>query len=427
MLLASHHGGRGMTKFGFKIRTRSGLVVDNLLIPGKDQADAQRKLNQIYRHCEILESKSVQQAARDESMDMDGIISLISRQGTIQLGIDRLHRDIRFLPIAQDLDLERPATAVPRELLKFRYGMNGLPVDSYQLVAFFQAGLVGGIPGFHGGELNFTPPIPTGGATGAIVGRRSDHGVEPFALALNRQVHRPVSAGHGFQANIFPSRVALAIQFHDAVAILNPGFGGRRIRRHMTDDGLHILVGDLLVLDHEQSGEQANREHHVHEGAGEGDNSPLPAGLGQEAARIGDILIARLLACHLDVAAQQEQREFILRLTAPKAEQTRPETETEGLYFYIEVAGCPKMSQLVDQNHDPDQDQPPKNVFKNLHISLSRDRASIGTRCYQLARQSAGPFVDFENLAYRPGPPDGDSGQGLVHYFEYRQKADFSL
>lgn len=80
MLLASHHGGRGMTKFGFKIRTRSGLVVDNLLIPGKDQADAQRKLNQIYRHCEILESKSVQQAARDESMDMDGIISLISRQ-----------------------------------------------------------------------------------------------------------------------------------------------------------------------------------------------------------------------------------------------------------------------------------------------------------------------------------------------------------
>jgi hypothetical protein len=33
-----------MMKFGFKIRTRSGLVVDNLLIPGRDQADAERKL-----------------------------------------------------------------------------------------------------------------------------------------------------------------------------------------------------------------------------------------------------------------------------------------------------------------------------------------------------------------------------------------------
>ena len=60
-----------MLKYGFKIRTRSGLVVDNLLIPGKDQADAERKLSQIYRNCEILESKSVQMAGRDESMDME--------------------------------------------------------------------------------------------------------------------------------------------------------------------------------------------------------------------------------------------------------------------------------------------------------------------------------------------------------------------
>ena len=75
------HGSRGMMKFGFKIRTRSGLVVDNLLIPGKDQADAERKLNQIYRNCEILETKTVQQtSAREETMDIDGIISLISHQ-----------------------------------------------------------------------------------------------------------------------------------------------------------------------------------------------------------------------------------------------------------------------------------------------------------------------------------------------------------
>jgi hypothetical protein len=80
MLLVSQQGSRGMTKYGFKIRTRSGLVVDNLSIPGRDQADAERKLIQIYRHCEILESKSVQTLVRDECMDMDGIISLIARQ-----------------------------------------------------------------------------------------------------------------------------------------------------------------------------------------------------------------------------------------------------------------------------------------------------------------------------------------------------------
>ena len=80
MLLAHHQEHRGMMKFGFKIRTRGGMVVDNLMIPGRDQAEAEKKLQQIYRYCGILEAKPVQQQAREESMDMDGIISLISRQ-----------------------------------------------------------------------------------------------------------------------------------------------------------------------------------------------------------------------------------------------------------------------------------------------------------------------------------------------------------
>lgn len=69
-----------MMKYGFKIRTRAGMVVDNLMIPGRDQAEAERKLQQIYRYCEILEAKPVEQSVKEESMDMDGIISLISRQ-----------------------------------------------------------------------------------------------------------------------------------------------------------------------------------------------------------------------------------------------------------------------------------------------------------------------------------------------------------
>jgi hypothetical protein len=80
MLLAHHQEHRSVLKFGFKIRTRGGMVVDNLMIPGRDQAEAEKKLQQIYRYCEILEAKPVQQQAREESMDMDGIISLISRQ-----------------------------------------------------------------------------------------------------------------------------------------------------------------------------------------------------------------------------------------------------------------------------------------------------------------------------------------------------------
>jgi hypothetical protein len=42
-------------KYGFRIRTRSGLIVDNLLIHGRDELDAERKLRQMYQYCKILE------------------------------------------------------------------------------------------------------------------------------------------------------------------------------------------------------------------------------------------------------------------------------------------------------------------------------------------------------------------------------------
>jgi hypothetical protein len=42
-------------KYGFSIRTRTGLIVNNLLIHGRDEVDAERKLRQMYQHCRILQ------------------------------------------------------------------------------------------------------------------------------------------------------------------------------------------------------------------------------------------------------------------------------------------------------------------------------------------------------------------------------------
>ena len=44
-----------IVKYGFRIRTRTGLIVDKLLIHGRDEIDAERKLRQMYQHCKILE------------------------------------------------------------------------------------------------------------------------------------------------------------------------------------------------------------------------------------------------------------------------------------------------------------------------------------------------------------------------------------
>jgi hypothetical protein len=54
-------------KFRFRIRTRSGVLVDNLSIHGRDEIEARRKLLQMYNGCEILETRSLPTILRGAS------------------------------------------------------------------------------------------------------------------------------------------------------------------------------------------------------------------------------------------------------------------------------------------------------------------------------------------------------------------------
>lgn len=66
-------------KYGFRIRTRSGAVVDNLLIFGRDNMDAERKLRQIYAGCEILESRRLAvRSLRRGAATRDDVTDLLS-------------------------------------------------------------------------------------------------------------------------------------------------------------------------------------------------------------------------------------------------------------------------------------------------------------------------------------------------------------
>ena len=47
-----------MLKFAFSIVTREGQRVSRIVIAGRDQADAERKLLQMYRHCTVMECES---------------------------------------------------------------------------------------------------------------------------------------------------------------------------------------------------------------------------------------------------------------------------------------------------------------------------------------------------------------------------------
>ena len=66
-------------KYSFRIRTRSGSVVENLLIYGKDEQDAERRLRQIYLGCEIVETKRLLvPVQRSNPVTYEEVVDLIS-------------------------------------------------------------------------------------------------------------------------------------------------------------------------------------------------------------------------------------------------------------------------------------------------------------------------------------------------------------
>jgi hypothetical protein len=67
-----------MIRFGFNIRTRSGQRVDNIHIMAASQADAERRLRQMYLHCEIIECREQSVPRRLDTLDVEGVIGLIS-------------------------------------------------------------------------------------------------------------------------------------------------------------------------------------------------------------------------------------------------------------------------------------------------------------------------------------------------------------
>lgn len=69
-----------MTKFDFSVKTRNGSKIVSVVIAAPDQAEAERRLRQMYRDCEILscEVKQTEDKVRP-SASLEDILSLISK------------------------------------------------------------------------------------------------------------------------------------------------------------------------------------------------------------------------------------------------------------------------------------------------------------------------------------------------------------
>lgn len=69
-----------MYKYVFRIRARSGMVVENLTVQARDRLEAEKKLEQIYRNCEFLDCREVAAPAVTEGVDFESVLSMINRQ-----------------------------------------------------------------------------------------------------------------------------------------------------------------------------------------------------------------------------------------------------------------------------------------------------------------------------------------------------------
>lgn len=68
-----------IAKYLFRIRTRNGVVVENLSIFGRDEAEARRKLCRIYHHCEVLACRMQRPspAGRNGPLNYEDVVDLI--------------------------------------------------------------------------------------------------------------------------------------------------------------------------------------------------------------------------------------------------------------------------------------------------------------------------------------------------------------
>lgn len=67
-----------MNRYGFNIKTKQGQRVENISIMAISQAEAERRLRQMYHQCEVLECRQQSVPRRVDTLDVEGVIGMIS-------------------------------------------------------------------------------------------------------------------------------------------------------------------------------------------------------------------------------------------------------------------------------------------------------------------------------------------------------------
>ena len=76
-----------MVRYRFNIRTRSGQRVDNIQIMAATECDAERRLRQMYHHCEIIDCHVKMAHTPADPLDLEGVIAIISNEPSLSASL----------------------------------------------------------------------------------------------------------------------------------------------------------------------------------------------------------------------------------------------------------------------------------------------------------------------------------------------------
>ena len=161
-----------------------------------------------------------------------------------------------------------------------------------------------------------------------------------------------IGTEHHFGIDLFPCGILYAVDSGDAIAHLQSRFGRRRV---WFDPGNHcglIHVYRIFEVDHVDHGEQADGQQDVHGWPGNGDDETMPAGVRHELGRVACPCVHRVLAAHLDVTAQRNGGDAVIRLASAKPEQTLTKTNGEDFHAHAQQLSGGVVSKFVDQDHE---------------------------------------------------------------------------
>ena len=235
-----------------------------------------------------------------------------------------------------------------------------LAVERDDLVVLVESGFLGGGAALHGANYDGRFRIPA--CRPDFVGRdgyRHDGSLNDLAPALDGNAERLLGAEpHArlqlFPSGVFESGISGVFHFDDAVAGQQAGFRCGRILLNALD---HRRLGKIsvgLVRQNIDDGEQRDREQNVHHRAGNGDKKAVPARMVHELGGIVGVLVHRIFAAHLHIAAERDGGDAVIGVAAAETDEALAEADGKHLDAHAQPLGHGIVAELVDEDHEPE-------------------------------------------------------------------------